>query len=109
MKGPFPDRSPFGEIGVEGSPLAYLIDPGAGSGSDRVTRFWPDRATLDDIHRRDGEVTPLYDHYDIFGCAVQATLDSINAWDEPLTARDAIKMLVERLADDGLDLKVDGL
>jgi hypothetical protein len=60
LKGPYPDESPFGSIGTTGSPLAYSIDPGAGSGSDRVTRYWPDRRTLDDIHERGGDITPLY-------------------------------------------------
>ena len=32
----YPDASPWGEMGRHGSPDAYLIDPGAGSGSDRV-------------------------------------------------------------------------
>lgn len=60
MKGPYPDASPWGGIGRMGSPLAYLIDPGSGSASDLVTRFWPQRETLDDIHLRGGEITPLY-------------------------------------------------
>lgn len=59
LRGPFPLSSPFGETGRVGSPDAYLIDPGAGSGSDRVTRFWPS-AQLDDIHARGGSITPLY-------------------------------------------------
>jgi len=59
-RGPFSTVSPYGEIGRRGSPLAYLIDPGAGSGSDRVTRYWPTRGELDDIERRGGSVTPLY-------------------------------------------------
>lgn len=60
MKGPFPDKSPYGEIGVKGSPLAYCIDPGAGSASDHVTRFWPMPAELKLIHERGGEIVPLY-------------------------------------------------
>lgn len=60
MKGPFPDRSPWGDIGCSGSPLAYLIDPGAGSASDRVQRNWPDHHHLEDISRRGGDITPLY-------------------------------------------------
>lgn len=60
MRGPFPDRSPCGDIGMAGSPVAYYIDPGAGWGSDRVTRFWPDRVALDDIVKQGGNITPLW-------------------------------------------------
>ncbi len=60
LKAPFPDRSPFGEIGREGAPDGYLIDPGAGSGCDHVRRDWPSERQLDDIARRGGSITPLY-------------------------------------------------
>jgi hypothetical protein len=60
LQAPHPDKSPYGEVGRVGSPDAYLIDPGAGSGSDRTTRFWPMRDQLDDIYRRGGSITPLY-------------------------------------------------
>jgi hypothetical protein len=56
----FPAASPFGDIGRAGSPDAYLIDPGAGSGSDHVTRYWPAPNVQADIHRRGGSITPLY-------------------------------------------------
>lgn len=74
MKGPFPVKSPYGEIGRSGSPLAYLIDPGAGSASDHVQRQWPTVRNLEDITRRGGDITPLYaavdDYSPMFGEAI---------------------------------------
>lgn len=55
-----PDTCPFPSVGRIGAPYAYNIDPGAGSGMDRLQRDWPDARQLDDLRRRDGSITPLF-------------------------------------------------
>jgi len=58
-----PYTCPYPSIGVRGSPYGYNIDPGAGSGMDRLQRNWPDRAQVRDMRERDGEITPLFPSY----------------------------------------------
>jgi hypothetical protein len=44
----------------EAQPVAYLVDPGAGSAVDKFQTNKPDYLQLVDIKRRGGSVTPLY-------------------------------------------------
>jgi hypothetical protein len=44
----------------EAHPVAYLVDPGAGSAVDKFQTNKPDYLQLVDIKRRGGSVTPLY-------------------------------------------------
>jgi hypothetical protein len=49
---------------------------------------------------------PLSDELETVAIAVQATLDSVRVSPEPIDGEEALRMLVERLADDGIDLRV---
>lgn len=55
-----PVECPYPPVGRWGAPWGYNIDPGAGSAADRLQRDWPRSYQIEDLHERDGSVTPLY-------------------------------------------------
>ena len=55
-----PFNCPFDEYGAEGAPLAYDIDPGVGSGRDRLVRDWPHEGMVEELRQRGGSITPLW-------------------------------------------------
>ena len=55
-----PIRCPYPEYGRAGAPIAYDIDPGQGSATNRLVRDWPHEEYIDHLRISDGEITPLF-------------------------------------------------
>lgn len=97
-----PIRCPYPEYGRAGAPIAYDIDPGQGSATNRLVRDWPHEEYIDHLRISDGEITPLFAALEPRASDREAVIEEIeNAmlwFAHPLTDHKVLRFKAEQTA-----------